>query len=101
MISVDIRVGQNNVQNMLSRIQKELAAYPQDAEVEFKKLTPVRTGNARRHTALNGQKTEIRADYPYAQRLDDGYSPQAPRGMTDPFLKWSQRRITHIFRSTP
>mgnify|MGYP000438480306 CR=1 FL=1 len=48
----------------------------------FRDITPVRTGNAQRRTRLSGD--EIRADYAYAQRLDDGWSRQAPRGMTEP-----------------
>ena len=44
--------------------------------------TPYRKGNARRSTRL--EQTTIIADYPYAERLDDGYSKQAPDGMTAP-----------------
>lgn len=57
----------------------------------FRRATPVRSGNARRSTRLQGD--EIQADYPYAQRLDDGYSPQAPRGMTAPTEKFIQEYI--------
>ena len=38
----------------------------------------------------------IRADYAYAQRLDNGYSNQAPRGMTEPTEKWLARRVKQI-----
>ena len=57
----------------------------------FRGITPIRKGNARRSTRLQGD--EIQADYPYAQRLDDGYSPQAPRGMTAPTEKFIQEYI--------
>ena len=57
----------------------------------FRGITPIRKGNARRSTRLQGD--EIQADYPYAQRLDDGYSPQAPRGMTQPTEKFIQEYI--------
>jgi hypothetical protein len=57
----------------------------------FKDITPIRKGNARRSTRLQGD--EIQADYAYAQRLDDGYSPQAPRGMTAPTEKFIQEYI--------
>jgi hypothetical protein len=60
----------------------------------FKGITPiarVNGGNARRNTRLSGN--EIQADYAYAQRLDDGYSPQAPRGMTKPTEKFIQEYI--------
>lgn len=51
----------------------------------FVEYTPIRTGNARRHTTLKND--EIVAAYPYAQRLDNGYSKQSPRGMTIPTKK--------------
>jgi hypothetical protein len=60
----------------------------------FRGITPiarVNGGNARRSTRLQGD--EIQADYPYAQRLDDGYSPQAPKGMTKPTEKFIQEYI--------
>lgn len=42
-------------------------------------------GNARRKTVLQGN--EIQANYPYAVRLEEGYSSQAPKGMTEPTIK--------------
>jgi hypothetical protein len=48
----------------------------------FRGVTPFKTGNAKRNTHLAGDT--IIADYPYAQRLDNGYSKQAPGGMTKP-----------------
>lgn len=42
-------------------------------------------GHARRKTVLKGN--EVQANYPYAQRLEEGYSSQAPNGMTEPTLK--------------
>ena len=57
----------------------------------FKKETPIRSGNARNNTRLMGD--EIWADYRYAQRLDEGYSKQAPFGMTKPTEKFIQEYI--------
>jgi hypothetical protein len=57
----------------------------------FKQETPIRSGNARSRTRLQGD--EIQADYAYAQRLDAGYSNQAPRGMTKPTEKFIQEYI--------
>ena len=54
----------------------------------FRDSTPIRSGNARRNTHLT--QDTIQADYAYATRLDNGYSPQAPAGMskpTDQFMK--------------
>jgi hypothetical protein len=57
----------------------------------FKGITPERTGNAKRSTRLRND--EIQADYAYAQRLDGGYSRQAPFGMTKPTEKFIQEYI--------
>lgn len=50
----------------------------------FKRKTPLKSGNARSKTILNGNT--IQANYPYARRLDDGYSKKAPDGMTQPTI---------------
>lgn len=48
----------------------------------FVDQTPIRSGNARRSTRLDD--TTIVADYAYAERLDTGWSKQAPDGMSAP-----------------
>jgi hypothetical protein len=48
----------------------------------FRDHTPIKSGNARRNTHL--VRDTIEADYRYAQRLDTGWSKQAPSGMTRP-----------------
>ena len=58
---------------------------PDHAYEFFKKTTPLKSGNARSRTEL--RNNEIHGSYPYAIRLDNGYSPQAPRGMTEPTLE--------------
>lgn len=50
----------------------------------FLKNTPIDTGNARRHTTKT--TSSIDANYPYAQRLDNGYSKQSPHGMVQPTI---------------
>jgi len=57
----------------------------------FKANTPIKTGNARSNTGVF--KNEIIADYPYATRLDEGYSKQKPNGMTRPTIKFLQDYI--------
>ena len=39
----------------------------------------------------------ITANYPYAGRLDDGYSKQAPKGMTEPSLKFLTKQLKSEF----
>lgn len=57
----------------------------------FKSVTPIRTGRARRSTTRN--QTTIEANYPYARRLDEGYSKQAKDGMTKPTIEHMQEWI--------
>jgi hypothetical protein len=76
--------------NCVKRLNKVLDALD-DAKVTnvaykaFVKNTPIRSGNARRKTKKSGNS--IDANYPYAQRLEEGYSKQAPKGMTEPTLE--------------
>lgn len=56
----------------------------------IKRITPVRSGRARRSWKLNKKSNknyEVRSNVPYGQRLDAGYSKKAPRGMTRPTLR--------------
>jgi hypothetical protein len=71
----------------LQQIKKQITAEAMAKEGfnYFRKITPIAAvngGNARRNTFLN--KDTIEANYPYARRLDEGYSPQARDGMTKP-----------------
>lgn len=97
MISVDIRITQEITED-IKRIRRELRAYPAQALQEFRALTPVRSGNARRRTRLSGT-SDILADYAYAERLDSGWSKQAPSGMTEPFERWVEKKTKTIFRN--
>lgn len=90
-VSFDNRIGP-----MLKKVQQKLDNLPKEAFQEFVKNTPVRSGNARRSTTLNGNKIE--ANYPYAKRLDDGYSSQKPMGMIKPTEQFIQNRIKQIVR---
>ena len=60
----------------------------------FEQHTPIDTGNARSHTVLSGNTIE--ANYPYAERLDEGYSQQAPAGMTEPTKEYAKKIIPPI-----
>jgi hypothetical protein len=95
---LDVRV-QVNTQNFTAknrRQQREINRLPERAAQYFVAQTPVRSGNARRNTQLENQDT-IHADYAYAERLDTGWSRQAPRGMTRPTEEWVLREYRKIF----
>jgi hypothetical protein len=93
MIEVSVSVN-DKITGDIARIKRQLAAVPKQAHQEFVALTPIRSGNARRNTSLQGDT--IRANYPYAQRLDEGYSRQAPKGITLPWEQWFRKRIKQI-----
>lgn len=75
----------------MAELRERLDTLPREAHTEFIKNTPKRSGNARRNTRL--QDNKIIADYAYSQRLDEGYSKQAPEGMTKPTEQWIQREV--------
>ena len=71
---------------LLNSRQLAEEAYP-----VFKQNTPINKGQARRKTSLKG--SDIVADYPYAGRLDKGYSDQSPDGMIAPTLEHVSKYI--------
>lgn len=86
----------NTITNSLKRIQKKLNQVPKEAYKEFVQETPIRSGNARRKTRLQGKT--INANYPYAKRLDEGYSKQAPEGMSKPTEDFIKQRVAAILK---
>ena len=88
---------QNKITPSVNRIVARFDDLPKDAYNHWRSITPVRSGNAKRRTRLQGRK--IKADYNYAVPLDQGYSSQAPQGMSKPTLEYIKKRIArHIMR---
>lgn len=87
MLKVDVR----NLNSMFNQLEQISTDLPEETYQEFKKNTPIRTGNARKNTKRRGDT--IIADYPYAQRLDSGWSKQAPDGMVTPTEEWLQKEV--------
>jgi hypothetical protein len=103
MANLKITVNSSNLIKKLEQLEKDLNNLPKETYQEFKKNTPIKSGNAKRSTKLKGNT--ISADYPYAGVLDKGRhmtnrgmrgSDQAPEGMTKPTLKFLQKRIKQI-----
>ena len=84
----------SEISKMFDQAEKVAKTLPKEAYDYFIDSTPVRSGNARRSTRLRGNT--IDADYNYAERLDDGYSRQAPKGMSGPTEKFLQKRIDDL-----
>jgi hypothetical protein len=88
-ITIDDKISKD-----LDKKIKELDLVPRQAYNFFKAETPIRSGRARKNTIL--RKDIIEARYPYAERLDNGYSKQAPNGMSKPteaFIKQTVDRL--------
>lgn len=81
---MQIKVDMRNLVKMLDRAKAATEDIAVDAYDYFKEKTPQRSGNARNKTRLS--RDSIIANYPYAQRLDEGWSKQAPDGMVDPTI---------------
>jgi hypothetical protein len=93
MITLNVK-GVQQVSSKLKKIQQKLDKVPKEAHKVFVANTPIRSGNARRNTSL--QKDKIKANYPYAKRLDEGWSKQSPEGMVKPTLEYIRNRIKQI-----
>lgn len=86
-----VKIIRNRMTPSLGRIQTRFNKLPKEAFQFWRKTTPKRTGNARRRTKLRGRV--IDAAYNYAVPLDNGWSRQAPRGMSKPTEEYIKRRI--------
>lgn len=86
----------DDVTPSLARLAKELQKLPKEVYDYWVSVTPKRTGNARKSTTLKNDV--IHANYPYAQRLDEGHSRQAPRGMVEPTERFIQTRVRQKMR---
>lgn len=91
-----VDIGKNNITGNIAKKIKLLDKVPSQAYTYFKAITPIRSGNARRRTIL--KKDIIHAQYPYADRLDDGYSRQAPNGMSKPTEAFVKNTVDKIIR---
>lgn len=73
------------VENMLDDLEDLSRDVMKPAFKFYRNETPVRSGNARNKTKL--RRNTIKSGYPYAGRLDEGWSKQAPDGMTKPTIE--------------
>ena len=84
-----IKIDMSGLKNQLKKASKIKDAIIKPAYKFFLLETPIKTGYARSHTRL--KQSSIEAKYPYAGKLDAGYSKQSPQGMTEPTLKEIKR----------
>lgn len=93
---VKIQLVRDGITPNVNQAKKELDRVPEGAYKIFRSHTPVRSGNARRRTQLEG--STIAANYDYATKLDRGASNQAPDGMTKPTEAFIKRQLDKIFK---
>lgn len=85
---------QSRISLSLEGVKKDIQTIAPKAYDFFYYQTPVKSGNARSRTKLRGDTIE--ASYPYAGKLDNGYSRQSPKGMSNPtkaYIKSLARKI--------
>lgn len=87
-------VGRSKIRARLEHVDRKVRQIKDFAHKEFQAITPIRTGNARKRT--NRINRGVEAAYPYANRLNEGYSRQAPQGMTDPTVDKIQAYVRKI-----
>ena len=79
----------NDLEDMPISVMKNVYPY-------YVNKTPIRSGNARNRTKL--VNTTISSKYPYAERLDTGWSKQAPKGFTDPSIDQLDKLIENYVK---
>jgi hypothetical protein len=76
------KVNDTQFQDLLRDLGKMPEVVMKEAHTYYRRETPIRSGNARSKTSR--KNLTIKSAYPYAARLDEGWSKQSPQGMTDP-----------------
>jgi hypothetical protein len=95
MAKVTFKVDEGSVIQMFEEnIRKLTPRLLEDTYDFFVKATPIRSGNARRNTNLNKNTHTITANYPYAARLNNGWSNQAPDGMVEPTIEHMNKIVS-------
>lgn len=85
----------SNYKRRQRELERFLENLPRQMYNKFRETTPIRTGNARNNTEL--RDNQIQANYPYAVRLEkDGWSRQAPEGMSQPTIEFARSEVRKI-----
>lgn len=92
-----VKIDDSDVQDLYDQLQDLSKHMLREGVTYFRDITPRDGGNARRKTRLS--RNRIVADYPYAGRLDDGHSDQAPRCMTQPTIEFWEQQVDEFVRS--
>lgn len=89
------------IQQLSTDISSDLRAFANEYTHMLKTTTPIRTGRARDgwknlfrpvQIGRGGTFPLARNRVPYIERLDDGWSRQAPRGIVEPALRKTRKK---------
>jgi len=87
-----VKVNLTQFNRQMAQAVNAVIGLPEFAEKSMKSNTPIRSGNARRNTILRGNT--VIANYPYALRLEDNWSPQTRgRGIIAPTEEDIQKEV--------
>jgi hypothetical protein len=96
-MTTSFKVNTKEVERLLDKLDTVAEEVIDLAYPILKNNTPVRQGNARNKTKKT--RYEIKSDYPYAGRLDEGWSKQAPKGFTAPTQDRLDNLLSKVIRS--
>lgn len=91
MSKTRITINDREVKRLFEDLEQMGEIVMKDGHKYFRNKTPIRTGNARSKTQR--KNLTIQAKYPYAGRLDEGWSGQAPKGMSAPTEDYIDREV--------
>lgn len=88
------------IQELKGEIGRDFNSFIDDFYQNLRAATPIRSGNARSKWVKtgkdpiksNGSVTVLRNTVDYADRLDKGWSSQAPRGIVDPAYNRTRKK---------
>lgn len=88
------------MQQLQADISRDLQSWTRELVHNLKTMTPIRTGHARKGWIQTLRPTDIgkkknyalaRNDVDYIERLDEGWSSQAPRGIVEQAVKRTRK----------
>jgi len=87
-----VKVDLTQFNKQMNQARHALDGLPEFAEKTMQSNTPIKSGNARRNTNLQGNT--VTANYAYAQRLEDNWSSQTQgQGIIAPTEREIQKEV--------
>jgi len=89
---------ENALQFIGREVEEQVDAVAQIYLEEAQRATPIKSGRARRawNKDVQRQGFTVENNVPYIGRLEEGYSRQAPKGITGPTLRRANKRTSRL-----